>query len=495
MNNHLKPRVVCRKSRPGRRGVWAPAWFALLVAGTGPALADMRDQSVVIRLETPIASYSPAGTGFSARVVGPVLHDGVEILPSGSTITGQVRRSASVRLGLLRERAMLELEFHGCRLPGGTSVDCEVLLEGVDNAREKVAGNRVNGVLAAGHPYSWLSGLWIRPAPALIPRSAGGLTGLTGTIYTRLAPTPVGAAVVLTARLLLYRLPDPEICLPAGTDLLVRVRAPDSPALSPQALAVVPPEVSSWVAGRPDEVRLPDGSLAGDIINLVFVASRQQVERAFLAAGWSASEPLTPRTFARMYAAFSSMRAYPTAPVAPLTYCGKTADLVFQKSLNTVAKRHHIRIWQASPDRTQVWLGAATHDIAIALDWKRKGLTHRIDPFVDRERSRVVNDLASAGCVTGISFVDRPHAARPQKSGKPSVTDGKAVLLSLGECSAPELADAELRQPRRRRITLGTRRFTLESRYYLTRGNPYYWAYRAALSLRGEAPRTGGSPE
>ncbi len=92
-----------------------------------------------------------------------------------------------------------------------------------------------------------------------------------------------------------------------------------------------------WVAAQPDEVYLPDKKLAGDMIHLVFVGSRDQVERAFLAAGWTTSEPLTRRSFARMYSAFLSMKADPRAPVAPLTYRGSTAALVFQQTLNTVA--------------------------------------------------------------------------------------------------------------------------------------------------------------
>ena len=83
-----------------------------------------------------------------------------------------------------------------------------------------------------------------------------------------------------------------------------------------------------------------------------------------------------------------------------------------KRTLNTVAKRHHVRIWPASFPGTQLWLGAATHDTAIVLDSKRMSLTHRIDPLVDRERSTVVNDLSSAGCVAGVGLVKRPHAIR-----------------------------------------------------------------------------------
>ena len=470
-------------------------WFLLSFARLSSAVAGERSQTMVIRLLTPIASYSPAGMRFDAQVIGPVLREGFDFLPSGSTVTGKVNKSATVRFGVRRERALLQLEFDRCRLPNGTAIDCKVSLQAVDNAREEVSENRIEGVLAASHPYSWLSGVWFRPATSLIPRSAIGLTGAGGTIYTHLVPTPFGAVAVVASELLLYRLPDPEIELPAGTDLLVRVQVPEVFAPSLEPLVPLSPELSEWVASQPEKVYLPDRKLAGDTIHLAFVGSRHQVEGAFLAAGWTTCEPLTRRSFARMYSAFLSMKADPEAPVAPLTYRGSTADLVFQKTLNTVAKRHHVRIWPALFPGKQLWLGAATHDTAIALNSKRMSLTHRIDPFIDRERSAVVNDLSSAGCFAGIGLVKRPHAVRHPDSGMPSVTDGNTALLFLNDCPAPEPASSDLQKPQRRRVTLAARRLVLENRQYLTRGSAYYWTYRAASSLRTRKARSAGASE
>jgi hypothetical protein len=455
----------------------------LFFAGVCSAVSAKPYQTMVLRLLTPIASYSPAGTRFEAKVIGPVSREGLDFLPKGSTVTGKVSKSASVRFGLRRERALLELEFEGCRLPDGTAIDCKVSLQGVDNAREKVRGNRIEGVLAASHPSSLLSGVWYRPATSLFSRSAMGLTGAAGTIYTRFVPTPLGATAVITSRLLFLHMPDPEIELHAGTDLLARVEVPDTFAPSPEPLVTVSPALADWVASQPEKVYLTNKQLAGDMIHLVFVGSREQVERAFLAAGWTASRPLTRRSFSHMYWAFLSMKADPNAPIAPLTYRGSTAALRFQKTLNTVSKRHHIRIWPVSFPGTQLWLAAATHDVSIALDSKRMSLTHHIDPFLDRERSTVVNDLSAAGCVAGIGLVERPQAMRLPYNGQPSVTDGNAVLLFLNDCLVPDLTSPELREPRHRRLTLATRRFFLEDRQYLTRGSAYYWTYRAACSL------------
>jgi hypothetical protein len=465
--------------------------FVLPFAAIRSAATDVRGQSMVIRLLTPLASYSPPGTRFDAKVIGPVLREGFDFLPSGSIVTGQVNKSASVRFGVLRERAKLELEFDGCRLPDGTAIECTVSLQGVDNAREKVSENRIAGVLAASHLYSWLNGLWYRPGALLLSRSAYGLTGAGGEIYMHLAATPLGAAAVITSELLLYRMPDPEIEFPAGTDLLVRVQVPHDFAPSSEQLVPLSPELSEWVAEQPEDVYLPDKRLAGDLIHLVFVGSREQVEGAFQAAGWSTVQPLTRHSFTKMYSAFLSMKADPTAPIAPLLYRGSKAAFSFQKTLNTVAKRHHIRIWPASfpGPEAQLWLAAGTHDTTITLDERHMSLTHRIDKWVDRERSTVVNDLSSAGCVAGIGIVPRPQAIRSPDSGMPSVTDGNAALLFLDDCTAPKPASSELSEPQHRRVTLALRRFFLGDRQYLCRDNPYYWVYRATSSLWPRKPR------
>jgi len=473
-----------RQPRCGR--VSLLGWFVLALLGTRCAVAGERSQEMVIPMLTPMASYSPAGTRLKAKVIGPAVRAGVDLLPSGSVVSGRVTKSASVRFGVWRERAMLEVEFDECQLPDATVIECDVVLEGVDNAREKVNENRIEGVLAASHPYSWLNGLWYRPGALLVSRSAFGLTGAGGEIYTHLATTPLGAVALITSEMLLYRLPDPEIELPAGTDLQVRIELRENLAASPERLVPLPPELSEWVAAQPEDVYRPDKSLAGDIIHLVFVGSREQVELAFMAAGWTTVQPLTRRSFAQMYSAFLAMKADPTAPIAPLVYRGKTGTLSFQKTLNTVAKRHHIRIWPAAvpAEETPVWLAAATHDTTITLDEKHLTLTHRIDKFVDRERSLVVNDLTSAGCVAGIGLVPRPMAVRLPGSGKPSVTDGDAALLFLSDCSGSRLANSEMQKLQRRRFTLAMRRFFLADRQYLWRDNPYYWAYRASRSLR-----------
>jgi hypothetical protein len=170
--------------------------------------------------------------------------------------------------------------------------------------------------------------------------------------------------------------------------------------------------------------------------------------------------------------AFAAMKSYQEAPVSPIYYQGRPPDLVFQRSLNTVAKRHHIRFWTAGDGQ---WRGAATHDVAMAFLPSKLRFTHRIDPRVDRERRTVVHVLQAAGCVRGTV-----HAPRSTAHAGGIVTDGRLAIVAIRpECSGEPVAPAMPERPKQPKINLVTRRIVLETRHYLTRGNYYYLGFQA----------------
>ncbi len=441
-------------------------------------------RSFQVRLLTPITTYGSANTPFRARVIGPALRDDAPGIPPGTIVHGIVRRVKSVGLGLRRERAGLDLDFERCELPDGNDFPCKAQLLKVDNAREEViANNRVRGILAASHANSWFSGVWYRPTGGFLHRSAAGLTGASGVINTRYAPGPAGAAIVITSRLLLFRMPDPEIDFPAGTDLIVRVHA--EAAVSDgdpgqQPVDSLPEEIAHWLSVQVAAIKQADGNSVADLINIALVGSREQVENAFKTAGWTQTDALTPRTFARTYRAYTSMSAYPTSPVSPLYYLDRAPDLVMQKGLNSVAKRHHIRMWATNLGGAQLWLGAATHDVGIAFDWKRMAITHRIDPEIDLERSKVLNDLIDTACADVAETVIRPHlTSQERKGGRHALTDGSLAVVLLRECSSPQPHSVH-RKPQLSKTALISRRVVLETRHYWTRSNLYYWTQRGA---------------
>ncbi|BDC52990.1 hypothetical protein F183_A53050 [Bryobacterales bacterium F-183] len=460
-----------------------PFLIPLLLVAASALAQDTVIRQYQVRLLTPIGSESKHGDKFAARVLGPTGKHRAGELPHNTVVHGTVRRVRPVGLGLKRERATLELDFHGCALPSGDPLDCNAILLDLDNARERVTKpNTVQGIVAASHPHSWFSGLWLRPRLALFGRSTIGLTGASGMLQARVFAGPFAAAGMVGARTLLFRLPDPEIHLPSGTDLILEIAA--APALGPVhnlPSLDLPEDAADSLQTSPAEVAQFDGQKTADLINVAFFCTREELEQAFTAAGWTAAKPLNTRTFAKTYSAFASMNTYKAAPVSPLTYEGRAPDAVFQKSFNTLAKRHHIRLWNATlPTGELVWLGAATHDIGIAFDWVKLSLTHRVDLRIDRERNILLNDFADAQCIDSLRLLDRPALKSDRESNSPRITDGDLAVARLRGCTASEIVDPPRGKPNKLRLL--TRRIVLEARHYITRGNPYYYAVRAARS-------------
>jgi len=81
----------------------------------------------------------------------------------------------------------------------------------------------------------------------------------------------------------------------------------------------------------------------------------------------------------------------------------------------------------------EVWVAAATHDIATQNSAAGTKWTHRIDPHVDREREWVQTDLLFVG--TGVAYVNIDRPTAPKKLGNATgdtiVTDGKIAVVQM----------------------------------------------------------------
>jgi hypothetical protein len=135
---------------------------------------------------------------------------------------------------------------------------------------------------------------------------------------------------------------------------------------------------------------------------------------------------------------------YTTAPMSRLTLNGKLPTNSYQKSLDTISRRHHIRLWrQGSSD---VWLGAATEDIGLTVSAMR--FTHLVDGEIDNERAKVADDLWFAGCVASGSAMARPSFSPRRYNGTAIDTDGVVSVLRLrdlqGSAVSEKQADAHV---------------------------------------------------
>jgi hypothetical protein len=119
-----------------------------------------------------------------------------------------------------------------------------------------------------------------------------------------------------------------------------------------------------------------------------------------------------------------------------LTLNGVPSDFVYQKSLDTVQKRHHVRLWKVH-QTADVWLGAAAEDIGFRF--KRAHWTHSTAPNIDNERGKVVNDLAFTGCLDAVELVSRhsPDLLQDPKSKQLILTDTDIAVVRLSVCNNP----------------------------------------------------------
>jgi hypothetical protein len=253
-----------------------------------------------------------------------------------------------------------------------------------------------------------------------------------------------------------------------------------APAFAGAVSAEIPVDLSEWIQNLPFVVQKPDGQTVSDIVNIALIGSREQLMTAFTAAGWSQPDRLTTRSFVRAYKAYTSQAGYAEAPVSKLLYQRAEPEFIFQKSLNTIAKRHHVRIWDAELNGQTIWLGAATQDTGIALSSRGTSFTHTIEPALDLERHKVLRDLGFAGCLLSSGYVEREAAVRTADSRGRIETDGGAAVVWLRDCALPEPSANTPAMPRLpgSKLSRVVRRSLLETRQYLLRGNAYYWAYR-----------------
>lgn len=453
----------------------------------GSITSSLKQPTLEVRLTTHLTSYSPAGSAFRCVVIRHLESNGKIVIPRGSLISGNIRRAVPVGLGLIRERASIELSFAEYRTPDGHTFPLHAKLASIDNSRERVTSTgQIRGVVSANDPNRFIFGVWMRPSLNLFSRSLIGLTGVSNQICSKFEMGPIGAVALFAIRYKMFPFAEPEIHLPPGTDMKLRVSmtTPTGTEAAIPPPPTVSPELADRIREEPFATERADGRPAPDIINLAFVGSEKDLLDAFAAAGWYRADPATIKNYSRMYGAFNAMREYASAPVSTLLYQQADPALVFEKSLNNVAKRHHVRIWEAGSIAGEpVWLGAATHDTGIGFNLRGANFTHKIDAHIDPERTKVSTDLVFGGCSQAPGLVEREQAASANNQNG-LVTDGAVAVLALQSCAAAADPDEISPAPRPpgNKMSRFTRRFVLETRNYIVRENLYYWTYRLVQS-------------
>ncbi len=381
-------------------------------------------QTLWVRLSAPVSSYSSkAGDPVTTILTeDAVCEDGV-VFPVGTRIEGVVRSVRKVGWGIRHETAALTLSFTSAQVGEDPPVPIAAAVADVENAREQVSKGVVQGIRSSNSPQGTITSR-LKYLPALNPYPDLGLLIFKATF-------PI--------------FPEPEIYFPAGTDLRLKLLYPvtaPSIAVSADRKQIDPAEefeLARFTRTLPQRSTTPQ-LVDADIVNLVFIGSRQQIESAFVAAGWDSSDVFNKRSFTRNFYAYLNNSAYAQAPMRSFLLNGKTADMNWQNSLNSYAKRDHLRIWRWSEtepsDSETVWLSSSTHDTGASLSLKYRHFVHHISPDIDDERSKVIRDLELAGCVKQVNLVSRPGFANitQNATGDPVRTDGALAIVELKSC-------------------------------------------------------------
>jgi LssY C-terminus len=185
----------------------------------------------------------------------------------------------------------------------------------------------------------------------------------------------------------------------------------------------------------------------GDMLNLIFLAKESDLQGAFARAGWLKVEKSTPEIIWHL---LRQRNHYTKLPMDKLYVFGRPQDYSYSlpDPKAVVARRHHLRIWKTDRqvDGVPLWVGAATHDVAIEFVKHKFRLLHKIDPNVDEEREFIARNLAEAKQLTREQYVNctEPVFTAQTATGQQYYSDGKMLFLELNLRADPRAATTEV---------------------------------------------------
>jgi hypothetical protein len=177
----------------------------------------------------------------------------------------------------------------------------------------------------------------------------------------------------------------------------------------------------------------------GDMVNLVFVAEKDELQQAFTRSGWVKTDGWNPM-MAWHLARHGTHDA--KLPMARFYMFGRVQDYGYAlpEPSAVVSRRHHIRIWRTgyTSAGVPIWAGAATFDDAISFAKRGRIINHTIDPAVDTEREFVGTELATASPLNRhYLHPENPIFEAQTVSGEKYYSDSRILMLDLHQ---PETA-------------------------------------------------------
>ena len=384
-------------------------------------------QEFWIRLTSPVSTYSSKrGAAIQAILIESPRCDGAPVFSSGTAVEGRITYVRRVGLGFWHDSSAVTIDFDKL-LAGPKSLAVNARVDEVANGREAVKAGVIEGVGGRDTPQAIMS--------------------------TRLLHLPFWNTeaywIFLIRRGAFPFSPEPETYLPAGTDLRLRLMAPlELPAdlLEARPEKSTQDDVGIDKGLREKLLTLPRRSVTGkgrpsDVVNLAFIGSRQQIEEAFTAAGWTYGDAVSAWSVLREMRAMSSLNSYAHLPISRQWLDGKAPDFRLQKSFDSYKKREHIRFWNQDELAPDFWVSGAIRETGATWSIHTGRFIHHVDGDIDAEREKVVRDLTLTGCVANVYRVQLARTeGEKSASGDELRTDGGLAVIELNDCEAPATA-------------------------------------------------------
>lgn len=371
-----------------------------------------------VRLTDKVASEATIQpTAIHAVLIAPVIVNGAVAVSAGAQLTGAVKQA---KAATEKDPAALQLVFTELR-DGARHAGISAVVASLENARETIDDQGLITGIAPGDTFS------ARIDQGIAKLQANDkLAGLAGLI--------AGAKQVLK-----IEDANPNIDYDPGAEFTIRVtqpfewRADDHGPTS--KLLPFPNEAAlvDLVNGEPFRTVAENPPRPSDMTNIMFLATDDELRAAFEKAGWFAPSRLNTQSKLETARALIEARGYKEGPMSILLLDGRVPDMAFQKGNNTFAQRHHLRIFRrpGTFDGKPIWVCSSTHDVGIDFSERDRTFIHKIDPEIDRERAKVVNNLLFTGMVRSLALVDRPDIPRnaSNATGDSLRTDGSMAVL------------------------------------------------------------------
>ncbi len=358
--------------------LWAQSPETLVLADGTPVSLQLE--------ETVSSAHARVGDPLSFIVVDDVTINGFTVIPAGSKATGSLTRVHGRRV--LGMGGKLVLNVDSVELANGDHVALR--------ASKEMKGTSHTWRMAAGVAVTSI--FYFPVAPVFLLTRGDNCTALKST--------------AITAHI------DGNTSLASTSFPVATAKVPDLN----QAIEFLPPRV------------LDGEGRQGDMVNLLFIGKKEDLQAAFDSTGWVKPEHWKLRS---AWHVLTQRTHYIRQPMSRFFLFGRTQDYAYAlpDPIFIVSHRHHIRIWGTGHqvDGNPVWAGAATYDVAIEVAKHGRLFNHRIDPNVDSERDFIGAKLAHTPVPARETYVEAAEPVYKAKtaSGQDYYSDSKILLVDL----------------------------------------------------------------